>query len=103
MSDDGTLAQDSALVKWWTLFKEMGEKMGRTFATGEVAGESITGAGFIDVHEDIFKVPIGAWAKDKTFKEWGAWLKLFLLDGLEGFALRGLTIILEVSHLMIEG
>ncbi len=80
----------------------MGDKMGRTFAAGEVSHKSIAAAGFIDVHEDIIKVPISPWAKNKTLKEWGAWNRLFLLDGLKGFAPRGLTELLKVRRLMNE-
>ena len=102
MSDDGSLAHDSALSRWWDLFKAIGERTGRTFAASEAAYESITAAGFIDVQEKMFKVPIGPWPKDKTMKERGTWNQAFLLDGLEGFALRGLTTTLDVSRLTIK-
>ncbi|KAI2603667.1 S-adenosyl-L-methionine-dependent methyltransferase [Hypoxylon sp. NC1633] len=78
MSDNGTLPQDN----------------GNTFAAGEVACESIDAAGFIHIHEEKIKVPIGPWAKDKKLKEWGYWNLCFLSDGLEGFALRGMTTVL---------
>ncbi|KAL7626895.1 hypothetical protein AAE478_003669 [Parahypoxylon ruwenzoriense] len=97
MSDDGSLTQDSALVRWWDLFKAISEKTGKTFAASEVARESITDAGFTNVHKDKFKVPIGPWPKDKTFKEGGVWNGFFLMDGLEGFALRGVTTTLKWS------
>ena len=102
MSDDKTLPQDSALVQWWELFKAIGQKTGKTFAAGEVACESIDAAGFIHIREEKIKVPIGPWAKDKKLKEWGYWNLCFLLDGLEGFALRGMTTVLDVSRSMIE-
>lgn len=97
VSDDGTVLPDSAISKWWGIFKEIGEKTGKTFAASEVARESIEAAGFVDVHEYKFKLPLGPWPKDKTLKLWGSWNQIFVLEALEGFALRGLTTILEWS------
>lgn len=97
ISDDGTLPEDSALAKWWDIFMAIGEKTGSTFAASEVARESIEAAGFTNVQEHKIKVPVGPWPKDKTLKVWGSWNQIFLLEGLEGFALRGLTVILGVS------
>ncbi|KAI1043777.1 hypothetical protein LB505_012463 [Fusarium chuoi] len=53
--------------------------------------QSISDAGFINVSGRRIKVPIGTWPKDKTLKQWGAWNRHFLLQGLEGFSIRGLT------------
>ena len=58
VSDDGTVLPDSAISKWWGIFKEIGEKTGKTFAASEVARESIEAAGFVDVHEYKFKLPL---------------------------------------------
>lgn len=94
-SDDGTLTPDSPLVTWVQIFKDIGEKIGRKFFWN--AGKTFRAAGLENVHEHIVKVPIGTWPKDKHLKEWGAWNRQFLLQGLEGFAIRGMTEILGVS------
>ncbi|KAB5514954.1 hypothetical protein GE09DRAFT_980419 [Coniochaeta sp. 2T2.1] len=91
MSDDGTLAPDSALASWWPLFKRIGEKTGQTFAATELAFESITAGGFTNIEEVKFKVPIGPWVLDKKLIDWGNWNLLYLWEGLQGFFLRGLT------------
>ena len=59
--------------------------------------DSIRKAGFINLTGRVIKVPIGTWPKDKTLKQWGAWNRQFLLQGLEGFSIRGLTEMLGVS------
>ncbi|KAH8746606.1 SAM dependent methyltransferase [Diaporthe sp. PMI_573] len=84
-------------VEFYKTILQMGERTGKTFAASEVAYESTNAAGFINVYEVKFKVSIGPWAKDKRLKEWGIWNMTFLMDGLEGFALRGLTTILGWS------
>jgi hypothetical protein len=97
-SDDGTLSPDTAEARWKTIFDGIGEKIGNSFATCEIARECVEAAGgFTNITERRTKVPIGMWPKDPELKNWGAWLRLYLLDGLEGFALRGLTVMLDVS------
>ncbi|KAF5004713.1 hypothetical protein FDECE_8824 [Fusarium decemcellulare] len=90
-SDDGTLRPDSPLRKWVDIFIEIGKITGKTFFWGDKAGESIRKAGYINVSERTVKVPIGTWPKDKRLKSWGAWNRQFLLQGVEGFCIRGLT------------
>jgi hypothetical protein len=96
-ADDGTIAPDSPLVRWITVFEQMGEKLGKTFSACELARDAIERAGFVNVRERRIKVPIGTWPKDRDLKHWGAWNRMFLIQGLEGFAIRGLTALLGVS------
>ncbi|CAM1506216.1 Fc.00g058570.m01.CDS01 [Cosmosporella sp. VM-42] len=96
-SDDGTIKADSPFHKWLDIFKKVGDITGKTFFAPEVSRESIEAAGFVDVRERVLKVPIGTWPKDKILKQWGAWNRQFLVEGLEGFALRGVTSLLGWS------
>ena len=61
--------------------------MGQTFCVGEKSKQLIEKAGFINVVEKKFKLPIGDWVKDKKWKEIGRWNLLFLLEGLDGMQL----------------
>jgi len=79
------------------VFKQIGEAIGRPFDIAETAGDLIREAGFVNVHEWRLKIPIGTWPKDKELKQWGAWNRLFLLQGLEGFSIKGLTDALGVG------
>lgn len=54
-------------------------------------GEALREAGFVDVEERSFKVPIGPWAKNKTLRLIGVYLKTVLLGGLQGISLGPLT------------
>jgi len=97
-SDDGTIKPDSPLVTWVEVFEKMSAAMGKSFFACETARESVEATGrFINVHERRLKLPIGTWPKDKKLKQWGAWNRQFLLQGLEGFSIRGLTTMLGVS------
>ncbi|KEZ44052.1 hypothetical protein SAPIO_CDS3791 [Scedosporium apiospermum] len=96
--DDDTLPPGSAQRRWIQVFKQIGEAIGRPFDIAETAGDLIREAGFVNVHEWRLKIPIGTWPKDKELKQWGAWNRLFLLQGLEGFSIKGLTDALGWSY-----
>ena len=44
-------------------------------------------AGFVEVEETQYKVPIGSWSRDPIEKEIGKYGLAFMLESLEGFAL----------------
>ncbi|KAI5458957.1 S-adenosyl-L-methionine-dependent methyltransferase [Mariannaea sp. PMI_226] len=89
-SDDGTLKEDSPLKKWVQIFEQIGDAMGKTFFFAHGAANAMREAGF-EVTERKVKVPIGPWPKDKKLKQWGLWNRQFVIQGIEGFSIRGLT------------
>lgn len=100
-SDDDTLKPNSPLYTWIEIFTKMGTLTGKPFFWEDKMAESIGKAGFVNITGRKIKVPIGTWPKDKKLKQWGAWNRQFLLQGLEGFSLRGLTEMLGVSFLFL--
>lgn len=97
-SDDDSLPPDAAQKKWAQVFKDIGKIIGRPFDIEETASALIKDTGFINIQERRLKIPIGTWPKDKTLKQWGAWNRQFLLQGLEGFSIKGLTDTLGWSY-----
>ncbi|KAF4341651.1 phosphoethanolamine n-methyltransferase 3 [Fusarium beomiforme] len=89
--DDDTLTPESSFYKWVEVFKKIESITGKSFFWDDKMQQSIADAGFTNVAGRRIKVPIGTWPKDKTLKQWGAWNRHFLLQGLEGFSIRGLT------------
>lgn len=71
--------------------------MGKSFFYDDKAADAVRAAGFTGVSERRVKVPIGTWPKDKKLKQWGLWNRQFVLQGIEGFSIRGLTEMLGVS------
>jgi hypothetical protein len=60
---------------------EAGRRTGRDFQKANVLKQYMEDAGFVDVQEEIYKVPIGIWANARKFKELGRyWLALFLVS-----------------------
>jgi hypothetical protein len=85
------------LAEWSRLFLDAGEKMGKTFRIADHAKEYLIAAGFVNVVEKKYKIPIGNWSTDPKFKTIGSYNLLFCVQGLEGFALFILSKILGVS------
>jgi len=44
-------------------------------------------AGFVNVEEKVFKIPLGIWPKNKTMKLIGLYLRTVIYDGLQGLSL----------------
>lgn len=60
-SDDGTVADDSAMIQCGHFFVEGGKTIGRSFTVfeEETQRKSMEEAGFVDIQEKIFKVSRG--------------------------------------------
>lgn len=84
LCDDNTLPANSLISGWGPMFVRCCAKTGRHLDTTDTFKSRIEAAGFVNVHEKNYKVPIGEWAKDPVLKEAGKFQKLQLLRGLEG-------------------
>lgn len=100
-SDDGSVKPGDVMYDWSTLFINAGETMQRTFKIPKMSRRLIEAAGFVDVVETKYKVPVGGWMEDKKWKEVGRWNLLYLKEGLEGMALFILKNILRVSYALL--
>ncbi|CAN9473401.1 unnamed protein product [Alternaria alternata] len=86
-SEDGTVSEDHFMAQWSKTLLYAAEKIGKTFAIYDFNREMITQAGFVDVVEKKFKVPVGTWPRDTKMKELGQWNLLFCLEGLESWTM----------------
>lgn len=86
--DDGTVERGSPLELWFRTFGECLSKSGvDSKMTGEELAEGLRKAGYVDVEVARYKVPFGAWAKDKTLKLVGRLVLESLKTGMEAYAL----------------
>ncbi|KAH8175553.1 methyltransferase domain-containing protein [Sarocladium implicatum] len=71
LSDDGTheLAKDAQF--WMTNICEGAGRFGKPLDSAHEWAQQLKDAGFVDVKEEIRKVPCGPWPKDPTLKEIG--------------------------------
>jgi SAM-dependent methyltransferase len=78
---------DHVYNQWNDLFAECGERMGKTFKISTKMKGYIEEAGFVDVVERTWRVPIGGWSADPKLKRVGLYTLLFLDESLAGFAI----------------
>ncbi|ODH49896.1 hypothetical protein GX48_03985 [Paracoccidioides brasiliensis] len=90
-ADDGSLSPDLAMVQNERLIIESSQKLGREPCPGPKLKRWVEDAGFINVTERCFPLPIGVWAKDKKLKEVGWWNQVQFLQGVEAWSLNLLT------------
>jgi hypothetical protein len=97
-SDDGSLPQDDILVEWSKRFQDIGEtKTRKTFRIAERCRGYIESAGFVNVVEKKYNMPVGPWSSDPLMKEIGRWNLMHCFTGAEGWGLRLLTKVLGVG------
>lgn len=69
--DDGTMKEDSPILRWNTLLQEASEKLGAPLNSALKYKQQLIDAGFEDVVEVKYKWPLGPWPKDPKYKEVG--------------------------------
>ncbi|KAF9878728.1 mRNA 3'-end-processing protein YTH1 [Colletotrichum karsti] len=89
-SDDGTIPEDSAMASlWWKLYVEGGARLGRPFdvISKDLQKKSMEEAGFVDIVEKTFKLPVGGWPADPKLAEVGRYVQLTMENDIEGYTL----------------
>ncbi|KAH6689653.1 S-adenosyl-L-methionine-dependent methyltransferase [Plectosphaerella plurivora] len=87
-SEDGSLTKEHHTKKWIDTLLASAAKVGREPVPGVKLKEWVTDAGFVNVREEVFRMPIGPWAKDRDMKQVGQINLVQILEGLEAFSLR---------------
>lgn len=72
-SDDGTLRDDSAIMKWSNLLNEASVKLQQAYKKIDEFADMMAEAGFTEIVDMRFKWPTNQWPKDKKYKELGVW------------------------------
>ncbi|PGH34127.1 hypothetical protein GX50_03090 [[Emmonsia] crescens] len=85
-SDDDTMIKATASTEYQTLCNQAAKKFGKEINLAHKFKQMLIDAGFEDVREEVFKVPIGPWAKDPKLKEIGRYFLEHALLGVEAYA-----------------
>lgn len=89
--DDGSLPADSALIQWANYLVEATQRAYRPLAYNQQTRQMLEATGFVDVSEQVIKVPLNPWPTDQHLKEIGRWYNLGLVQGLEALSLGPFT------------
>ena len=93
--DDGTLPEGTAYSELVQIYFDIGEGLGATARAPLRWKAQMEEIGFVDVHEQIFKIPTNPWPKDKRLKQVGAFELVQFRDGIKNLFLRGYTQVLK--------
>lgn len=95
--DDDTANPDSQVEKLAKLSHDMSDAYGTDFQIAGRMKEEMEAAGFEDVREVRFRLPLGPWSADPRYKEIGKFYERYYKTGLQGWLMRILTTKFGVS------
>ena len=95
-SDDGTLSKSSSLFRFYALLNEAGSKIGQEFRIAANLDPLLQDTGFVGIHHQAVKLPLGTWPAEKKQKEIGAYALLCAEDGYDSFGTAFFTKVLEM-------
>ncbi|KIX03000.1 uncharacterized protein Z518_06550 [Rhinocladiella mackenziei CBS 650.93] len=87
-SQDGTLTEDHAIVRWIEIATRGMEDFGRTLRPGKKLEGWMRDAGFVNLQVVRDPIPVGPWPKDKKLKRIGLLNFIQLHEGLTGLNVR---------------
>ena len=100
--DDDTRNPESHLERLANLSKDMSEAHGVDFRIADTMSARMAEAGFTDVKEAKYKLPLGWWSADPRYKEIGKFYERYFKTGLQGWLMHILTKSMGVSHSCIS-
>ncbi|KAH7362279.1 S-adenosyl-L-methionine-dependent methyltransferase [Plectosphaerella cucumerina] len=84
-SDDGSLRPGNKMVAMMEGLMEACDRVGRTMDPAPSIRGWVEDAGFVDVRQDTYKLPVGSWPLDSRLKECGALMGANFSEGVEAF------------------
>ena len=95
--DDGSLPtpNESALIQWSQFLLEATQIAARPLAYNVDTRVMLERQGFVEIQEQVIKVPLNPWPTDPHLKDIGRWYNLGLTQGLEALTLGPITRILR--------
>ena len=69
--DDGTMPPDWPWAEWHSTMDQAAMRLGKPLRIANRLKKWYKEAGFVDVHEEVFKVPSNPWPKDPHLKDLG--------------------------------
>ncbi|PGH06904.1 hypothetical protein GX51_02149 [Blastomyces parvus] len=96
-SDDGTLEKATNRIYVRNKVLEASEKIGKDMKVVHKYADMMKEAGFVDIIDDVYKVPMAPWPKDKRLKEIGRYKQLVVLESVEAYSLALFTRVLGWS------
>lgn len=95
----GELPDDSHIQRWQRALVDGTKSFGKPLRVVAELADKVKSAGYVDVKEDILKVPIGAWPSDPKLRKIGQYMHVHVLDSIEPLTLALFTRVLGWSEI----
>ncbi|KFZ19339.1 hypothetical protein V502_03713 [Pseudogymnoascus sp. VKM F-4520 (FW-2644)] len=106
-SDDDSVERATEVVNWFSTVDKASEVFGKKMDVADRQKQWMIDAGFVDVRDDIYKVPLGRWPRDPRLKEMGLYFQTQSVDAVEPVSMalftRALNFSPEQAQLMMVG
>ena len=101
-SYDNSLPEKSQIRALYDVLAENGQKVGIDLAVAQKFKLMMETAGFQDIQERVFDLPLGGWMNDRRMKEVGVFQQYQMTQGLNGIAYGLLTRVAGWSPQRVE-
>lgn len=89
--EDGVFLVNSKLANWLRLLAEATERAYRPMVYRMDTKGLLEARGFVEIQEQIVKIPLNSWPTDPLQKNIGRWYNVAFAQGLEAMSLAPLT------------
>lgn len=97
-ADDDTLSRTPAISLWQDKLIEAHESINRPVNIARTIRQRLQDRGFVDLHEEVAKVPVGPWPKNNRQKQIGILMLQHSFDALEALTLAPFSRVLRWSR-----
>ena len=101
-SYDNSLPEKSQIMEFCNVLADVGQRVGIDLAVAHKFKPMMEAAGYEDVQERVFDLPIGDWMPDRRMKEVGLFQRYQMTEGLHGIAFGLLTRVAGWSPQRVE-
>lgn len=89
--DDQTLPADARIRQWYNSLAQATSLANRPIAYRHDTKDMLVAQGFVDIEEEVIRVPLSEWPPSSYEKDMSRWYSLTLTEGLEAYSLGPLT------------
>jgi hypothetical protein len=97
--DDDTRKHDGKIEELAEFSHDMGAAYGTDFRIADRMATEMKAAGFVEIKEAKYKLPLGPWSADPRYKEIGKFYERYYKTGLQGWLMHILTTTFQVCRL----
>lgn len=99
---DNSLPEPSQIRAFYDVLAEIGEKVGIDLAVAQKFKSLLQEAGYEEVTEQVYDLPIGGWMNGRRMKEVGLFQQYQMVEGIHGIAYGLLTRVAGWSPTRVE-